>query len=249
MAYREVSRMEYEEVVRRWQAGESQRAIARALGLARNTVAAYIRAASVEPVAAGEKKPMLRRQPGPALEQPDPAVARLAPRPTRGFLEYSQARAFLVDPARVARPQDKPKVERHIHSVQERFWPGGGQPRVGRGRTLTPEAYALPENRTWFPTRGGKTEAYLALSAYTLASGRLQGAVAGHSGEASVAIIMRYTLRLLTLQQFQRRPRWSLLARSSAGHRSSAATSARDGSGSASVSGLVSGCRIRQRCN
>jgi hypothetical protein len=49
----------------------------------------------------------------------------LAPRPTRGFLEYSQARGFLVDPARVARPQDKPKVERHIHYVQERFWKGG----------------------------------------------------------------------------------------------------------------------------
>ena len=43
MAYREVGRMEYEEIVRRWQAGESQRAIARALGLARHTVAAYIR--------------------------------------------------------------------------------------------------------------------------------------------------------------------------------------------------------------
>jgi transposase len=49
----------------------------------------------------------------------------LAPRPTRGFLEYSQARGFVVDPARVARPQDKPKVERHIHYVRERFWKGG----------------------------------------------------------------------------------------------------------------------------
>jgi transposase len=270
MAYREVSRMEYEEVVRRWRAGESQRAIARALGLARNTVAAYVRAASVEPATDGEARPLPRRQPGPGLEQPGPAVARLAPyeaqiarwlrderlklpriqelldqqgpvvkyttlrrfvrrvglkkapkstvrvaetapgevaemdfgklgrlvdpttgkgktvwalvivlassrysfvwplvqqtlaeviagleaawaffggvtqrlvldnfpaavagtdplapRPTRGFLEYSQARGFLVDPARVARPQDKPKVERHIHYVRERFWKGG----------------------------------------------------------------------------------------------------------------------------
>jgi transposase len=270
MAYREVSRMEYEEVVRRWQAGESQRAIARALGLARNTVAAYIRAASAEPAGGGAAKPMPRRQPGPSLEQPGPAVARLAPyqeqiarwlrderlkltriqelldqqglvvtyttlrrfvrqaglwkapkstvrmaetapgevaeldfgklgrlvdpatgkgktvwalvvvltasrysfvwpllqqtldetiagleaawaifggvprrlvldnfpaavagtdplapRPTRGFLEYSQARGFVVDPARVARPQDKPQVERHIQYVRERFWKGG----------------------------------------------------------------------------------------------------------------------------
>ncbi len=56
----------------------------------------------------------------------------------------------------------------------------------------------------WFPTGGGKTEAYLGLAAYTLAIRRLQGEVAGHSGHAGVAVLMRYTLRLLTLQQFQR---------------------------------------------
>jgi transposase len=77
MAYREVSRMAYAEVVRRWQVGESQRAIARALGLARNTVAVYIRAASAEPGGDGAAKPLPRRQPGPAMEQPGPAVARL----------------------------------------------------------------------------------------------------------------------------------------------------------------------------
>src|SRR5690242_2253558 len=79
MAYREVSRMEYEEVVRRWRAGESQRAIARALGLSRNTVAAYVRAASAEPADGGAVQPMPRRLPGPRLEQPGPAVARLGP--------------------------------------------------------------------------------------------------------------------------------------------------------------------------
>ena len=45
MAFREVHRMEIIEVVRRWQAGESQRGIARATGLSRNTVEKYVRAA------------------------------------------------------------------------------------------------------------------------------------------------------------------------------------------------------------
>lgn len=56
----------------------------------------------------------------------------------------------------------------------------------------------------WFPTGGGKTEAYLGLAAYAMAMRRLQGTVAGRSGEFGVAVLMRYTLRLLTLQQFQR---------------------------------------------
>lgn len=56
----------------------------------------------------------------------------------------------------------------------------------------------------WFPTGGGKTEAYLGLTAYTLGLRRLQGVVDGYSGHAGVTVLMRYTLRLLTLQQFQR---------------------------------------------
>ena len=56
----------------------------------------------------------------------------------------------------------------------------------------------------WFPTGGGKTEAYLGLTAYTLGLRRLQGDIDGRSGEDGVAVLMRYTLRLLTLQQFQR---------------------------------------------
>ncbi len=56
----------------------------------------------------------------------------------------------------------------------------------------------------WFATGGGKTEAYLGLTAYVLALRRLQGEVEGRAGDHGIAVLMRYTLRLLTLQQFQR---------------------------------------------
>ena len=61
----------------------------------------------------------------------------------------------------------------------------------------------------FFPTGGGKTEAYLGLAAYTFAIRRLQGVVetAGRrrsTARDGVAVLMRYTLRLLTAQQFQR---------------------------------------------
>jgi transposase len=49
----------------------------------------------------------------------------LNPRLTRGFLEYAQHRGFIVDPTRVKRPQDKPKVESGIRYARERFFKGG----------------------------------------------------------------------------------------------------------------------------
>jgi hypothetical protein len=55
----------------------------------------------------------------------------------------------------------------------------------------------------FFPTGGGKTEAYLGVIAFTLALRRLRGRNATHGG-LGVAVILRYTLRLLTLDQLGR---------------------------------------------
>lgn len=55
----------------------------------------------------------------------------------------------------------------------------------------------------WFPTGGGKTEAYLGLAVFSLAlRRRLRHDI--EDGGAGTAILSRYTLRLLTIQQFRR---------------------------------------------
>ena len=56
-----------------------------------------------------------------AVVGPDP----LDPQLTRGFLEYSQHRGFIADPARPYHPKDKPKAERGVPYARERLFKGG----------------------------------------------------------------------------------------------------------------------------
>ena len=56
----------------------------------------------------------------------------------------------------------------------------------------------------FFPTGGGKTEAYLGLAAFTIMLRRLRHPGSSGLEGAGVAVIMRYTLRLLTLDQLTR---------------------------------------------
>ena len=70
-----------------------------------------------------------------------------------------------------------------------------------KDRTQSFESYA---DLLWFPTGGGKTEAYLGVAAFTMAIRRLHGEMGGLNAARGLAVIMRYTLRLLTIQQFQR---------------------------------------------
>src|SRR5207302_1516688 len=82
MGYRELSRMEIVEVVRHWQAGISQRGIARATGLARETVRKYLAAAGTvrlgsEAAEHGAHRPEPARRSGrdglrPAGRAPEP---------------------------------------------------------------------------------------------------------------------------------------------------------------------------------
>ena len=86
MAYREVSRMEIQEIIRRWQAGAGPRQIAAGMGLARNTVRKYLAAAQAEGI--------VRDGPEPAEEQ----LSRLAAIGRPGLLRPQAPSDDLLEP-------------------------------------------------------------------------------------------------------------------------------------------------------
>lgn len=56
----------------------------------------------------------------------------------------------------------------------------------------------------WFPTGGGKTEAYLGVAAFHMVHERLQIVAGQPLRRDGTTVLMRYTLRMLTTDQFQR---------------------------------------------
>lgn len=54
------------------------------------------------------------------VDQADPTD----PRFNQAFVEYAQTRGFVIDPARVRKPQDKPRVERTVPFVRNSFFAG-----------------------------------------------------------------------------------------------------------------------------
>ncbi len=102
---------------------------------------------------------------------------------------------------------------RHREAIQRQSEPGKVDPPEWRPfqlafilMTLRSIADPLHDDREtvdllFFPTGGGKTEAYLGLAAFTLVLRRLRFPGIRSSG---VSVLMRYTLRLLTLDQLGR---------------------------------------------
>ncbi len=52
------------------------------------------------------------------------AADDVSPRFNEGFVEYAQSRGFVVDPARVRHPRDKPRVERMVPYLRDSFFAG-----------------------------------------------------------------------------------------------------------------------------
>ena len=78
----------------------------------------------------------------PVVTKADP----LEPRLNEAFVEYAQSRGFVIDPARVRTPTDKPRVERMVQFVRSSLW---------SGETFTDLADAQAKATAWCAGRAG----------------------------------------------------------------------------------------------
>jgi len=74
------------------------------------------------------------------------AADAVNPRLSTGWLDYAQHAGFATDPARVRRPQDKPRVERVVQYVRGNFW---------AGETFTDLSDAQARVAAWCSDRAG----------------------------------------------------------------------------------------------
>ncbi len=132
-----------------------------------------------------------------ALQRRHTAIAALREAEGLGYPEAEDRVAAQGAPAASWRPFQLAFILLNLPALTD---PAHPERRTGGGGALV--------DLLFFPTGGGKTEAYLGLAAYTFAIRRLQGVVGSgaqaRDGGDGVAVLMRYTLRLLTAQQFQR---------------------------------------------
>lgn len=146
-----------------------------------------------------------RMQEGWYLVQNDPIAARAFQLANFAML-YQQVRSRLE-------PRDLVTDQQGVYRPSGTHPTATPDPRTGRWRAFQiafilaslPELVDPTHERRglvdliFFPTGGGKTEAYLGASAISLLARRLRD-----PGDAGTDTVMRYTLRLLTAQQFLR---------------------------------------------
>lgn len=75
--------------------------------------------------------------------------------------------------------------------------------RTAKGGSAGTKSFDEVVDLLYFPTGGGKTEAYFGVAAFTMVLRRLLGRTRDDGGDG-VAVLLRYTLRLLTLDQLER---------------------------------------------
>lgn len=135
------------------------------------------------------------------------ALARFAAKRVERGIEVLAADEDALDAFRVANRAVGAAIARRLPDVTDPAWrpfqlafillnlPGIADP-TDPGRETV--------DLLFFPTGGGKTEAYLGLAAFTIVLRRLRHPEADGLAGGGVSVVMRYTLRLLTLDQLSR---------------------------------------------